>query len=104
MITVTRRVPWPGYTRYQLSNGWFIDGAQTTAHRHGRDKYTLWQPGGDPSGCAAPRGGAPTLKLALAIANGGQPCSRAEWGCRNVAVGYTVHGPGRVYHCADHAG
>jgi hypothetical protein len=91
-------------TRYILSNGWFIDGSRTRAHRHYSGTYSLWEPGADPSGCAANRGGAPTLKLALAVANGGTCCGMAEFGCRELATGWrpvTVRGTeGRVYHCA----
>ena len=106
-VTVTGRARWDGFTRYWLSNGWFIDGARRSYHYHAGWKYSLWEPGGDPSGCAGFRGGAPTLALALAVANGGQPCRLASWGCRKLAIGHTtvtVRGhEGRVYHCEDHA-
>src|SRR5215475_10701143 len=95
------------FNRYRLSNGWFIDGATRKHGEHGGWKYSLFEPGGHPSGCAGLRGGAPTLALALAVANGEQPCGHALHGCRKLATGYrkiTVRGrEARVYHCEDHA-
>ena len=107
-VTVTGRTPWSGFIRYHLSNGWFIDGASLFYRRHMGYKYALFEPGGDPSGCAGFRGGAPTLKLAVAVANGAIVCSRADWGCRKTAVAFrtvTVRGTeGKVFRCGDHAG
>jgi hypothetical protein len=107
-ITVTGRAqPFSGFRRHWLSNGWFIDGATRRSAYLGDHKYTLYEPGGHPSGCAGLRGSAPTLNLALAIANGQQPCGRASFGCRKLAIGYRpvmVHGrEARVYYCEDHA-
>jgi len=106
-VTVTGRTPWHGFIRYDLSNGWFIDGATKSYRRHYGDKYALFEPGGDPSGCAGFRGGAPTLKLAVAVANGAVLCGRAESGCRKTAVGFhtvTVRGTeGYLFRCEDHA-
>ena len=108
-ITVTGRPQnCAAWKRYYLSNGWFIDGATKHYAYLGDHKYTLYEPGGHPSGCAGLRGSAPTLKLAVAIANGHQPCGGAVYsGCRKLAIGYhnvTVRGhEGRVYYCEDHA-
>ena len=98
---------WSGFKRYRLSNGWFIDGATSAYRQVGSWKYALYEPGGHPSGCAGYRGGAPTLALTLALANGEQPCGWASHGCRKLATGYRVvvdrgH-EYRVYHCEDHA-
>lgn len=56
-------------TRYRLENGWFIDRANTNAHRAYGYKYSLWEPGASPTGGAAFRGGSSTLKAAIAIAS-----------------------------------
>jgi len=105
-VTVTGRTPWHGFIRYDLSNGWFIDGATMSYRRVMGYKYALFEPGGDPSGCAAFRGGAPTLKLAVAVANGAVLCGREEHGCRKTAVAFhvvTVGGiEGYVFRCEDH--
>ena len=94
------------FKRYRLSNGWFIDGATRSYAYHAGCKYSVWIPGGDPSGCAGFRGAAPTLALAVAVANGETVCGRAEFGCRKLATGYRtviVNGhEGRVYYCDDH--
>ena len=96
---------WAHAKRYRLSNGWFIDGATVSHGYYGSDKYTLWEPGASPAGCAALRGSAPTLALMLAVANGAQPCGRTF--CRNLATGrtaVTVRGhEGFTFHCDQHA-
>jgi hypothetical protein len=106
-IIVTGRTPWHGFVRYTLSNGWFIDGATKSYRRHMGYKYALFEPGGDPSGCAGFRGGAPTLKLAVAVANGAVVCGHADRGCRRISVAshaVTVSGTkGYVFRCEDHA-
>lgn len=95
------------FDRYRLSNGWFIDRATRAPGNYGGYKYALFEPGGGPSGCAGLRGGAPTLALALAVANGETPCGLASHGCRKLATGYrpvTIHGrEGRAYYCENHA-
>jgi hypothetical protein len=97
---------WSGFKRYRLSNGWFIDGAWARHAYHHDWKYSLWEPGGDPSGCAGFRGGGPTLALALAVANGSILCGWTQHGCRATATCYgivTVHGREyRVYYCDRH--
>jgi hypothetical protein len=96
------------FKRYHLSNGWFIDGATRSHAYHGGHKYTVYEPGGHPSGCAGLRGAAPTLALAVAVANGQQPCGLAYAGCRKLAIGYHIvplsrGREGRSYYCEDHA-
>lgn len=56
-----------GVTRYALSNGWFIDGSDRVGHRTQGQKYGIFVPGGDPSGCAQCVGSADTLKAAMAL-------------------------------------
>lgn len=107
-VTVTGRpAPFSGFKRYRLSNGWFADGASRSYGYHQGWKYSLWEPGAGPLGGAAFRGGAPTLKLILAVANGKTLCGQAPNGCRQLAIGFevvTVHGGRyRRYHCAGHA-
>ena len=52
--------------RYWLPNGWFMDYEALVGLRWAGQRYTIWEPGGDPSGCAAYRGGGNTQAEALA--------------------------------------
>ncbi len=57
-------------TRYHLSNGWFIDGDRLTSARPRREhKYSAFEPGGHPSGCAALRDTDSSLARLLARLN-----------------------------------
>lgn len=59
-----------GFMRYRLSNGWFIDGARLAGMYYGGWKYSIWEPGASPEGHAAFRGGASTLRAAIAKIEG----------------------------------
>lgn len=64
-----------GGSHYRLSNGWFIS-REDRPHRQAvsgdGQKYQIWEPGGAIGGGARFRGGASSLKGALALLNAGQ--------------------------------
>jgi hypothetical protein len=73
MVTVTCKQVMGNFTRYRLSNGWFMDKDRNMHQRYHRDDvYSLWEPGASVSGCAAYRGGGKTKKNVLLIAEKGE--------------------------------